>query len=75
MPQYEEGQTVRYKAIGPNSNTAESTGIIKKVATEPTTLAHRKVDASEERPRYEIENSNTGKTAAIYEENILRVAK
>ncbi|KAI9793236.1 MAG: hypothetical protein M1816_000657 [Peltula sp. TS41687] len=72
MPKYEVGQTVRYKPVGgPDSNTSESTGVIKDVSTEPTTMTDRHVDASEESPRYEIENSNTGKSSAIKEENIL----
>ncbi|EFR04865.1 hypothetical protein MGYG_07868 [Nannizzia gypsea CBS 118893] len=72
MPQYKEGQNVRYKPVGgPDSNTPESTGCIMSVLTEPGTQAGRNVDASESRPRYEIENQNTGKTTTIYEENIL----
>ncbi|KAH7015954.1 hypothetical protein B0J12DRAFT_586454 [Macrophomina phaseolina] len=72
MPQYKEGQSVRYKPVGgPDSSTSESIGTIKKVLTEPGNLANRNVDASEENPRYEIENANTGKTTAVYEKNIL----
>ncbi|KAJ9633934.1 hypothetical protein H2199_009183 [Coniosporium tulheliwenetii] len=72
MPKYSEGETVRYKPVGgPDSNTSESTGTIKKVITEPGTLTDRNVDAGEDEPRYEIENTNTGKSSAIYEKNIL----
>ncbi|KAI9830584.1 MAG: hypothetical protein M1826_004610 [Phylliscum demangeonii] len=74
MPQYKVGQKVRYKPIGgPDSNTSESTGTIKNVITEPGNMTDRNVDASEESPRYEIENTNTGKSSAIKEENILGV--
>ncbi|KAL9115604.1 MAG: hypothetical protein Q9187_007242, partial [Circinaria calcarea] len=58
----------------PDSNSSESTGVIKEVATEPTNMTDRNVQASEDNPRYEIENSNTGKTSAIYESNILGTA-
>ncbi|EGY20866.1 uncharacterized protein VDAG_02390 [Verticillium dahliae VdLs.17] len=72
MPDYETGQTVRYKPVGgPDSKTSESVGVIKSVLTEPGRQADRNVDASEDYPRYEIENSNTGKTTTIYEANIL----
>ncbi|KAI9676850.1 MAG: hypothetical protein M1817_006689 [Caeruleum heppii] len=74
-PKYKEGQTVRYKPVGgPNSNTAESTGVVKKVLTQSGQATDRNVEASEESPRYEIANSNTGKTSAIKEENILGTA-
>ncbi|KAJ9639001.1 hypothetical protein H2201_005911 [Coniosporium apollinis] len=76
MPQYSEGDTVRYKPVGgPDSNTSESTGTIKKVLTEPDTVGDRHVNASDDDPRYEIENANTGKTSAIYERNILGKAE
>ncbi|PGH14945.1 hypothetical protein AJ80_05708 [Polytolypa hystricis UAMH7299] len=72
MPQYKEGQSVRYKPVGgPESNTSESIGTIQSVLTEPGTQASRNVQASEEQPRYEVENQNTGKTTTIYEKNIL----
>ncbi|KAJ3535736.1 hypothetical protein NMY22_g6353 [Coprinellus aureogranulatus] len=71
-PQYQKGETVRYKPVGgPDSNTPESTGTIKDVLTQPGRQADRNVQASEEDPRYEIENSNTGKVTTIYEKNIL----
>ncbi|KAJ6577821.1 hypothetical protein B0H19DRAFT_1121465 [Mycena capillaripes] len=72
MPQYKKGQAVRYKPIGgPDSNTPESVGMIHGVLTEPGRQADRNVNASEDDPRYEIENLNTGKTTTIYEKNIL----
>ncbi|ROT38437.1 hypothetical protein SODALDRAFT_339845 [Sodiomyces alkalinus F11] len=72
MPMYKTGDQVRYKPVGgPESQTSESTGIIKDVLTEPGRQAQRNVQASEEEPRYEIENSNTGKTTTIFESNIL----
>ncbi|KAJ7629146.1 hypothetical protein B0H17DRAFT_1217789 [Mycena rosella] len=76
MPQYKKGQNVRYKPIGgPDSNTPESVGTINDVLTEPGVQADRNVNASEEDPRYEIQNSNTGKVTTIYEKNILGVAE
>ncbi|MCL6358405.1 DUF2945 domain-containing protein [Pectobacterium parmentieri] len=71
-PQYKKGQSVRYKPVGgPDSNTSESVGVIRDVLTEPGRQADRNVNASEDDPRYEIENSNTGKLTTIYEKNIL----
>ncbi|KAK1765034.1 hypothetical protein QBC33DRAFT_545566 [Phialemonium atrogriseum] len=72
MPQFKPGQTVTYKPVGgPDSNTPESTGVIKSVLTEPGVQAERNVQASPDNPRYEIENSNTGKTTTVYEANVL----
>ncbi|RYO94310.1 hypothetical protein DL766_005150 [Monosporascus sp. MC13-8B] len=72
MVQYKAGQRVRYKPIGRRSfDTSESTGVIKGVLTEPGMQAGRHVDASNHTPRYEIENSNTGKRSSVYEDNIL----
>ncbi|KAM5493161.1 hypothetical protein McaMca56_006801 [Microsporum canis] len=78
MPQYRQGQNVRYKPVGgPDSNTSESIGCIMSVLTEPGTQAGRNVDASKSNPRYEVryglkvENQNTGKSTTIYEANIL----
>ncbi|KAK4107523.1 hypothetical protein N656DRAFT_840342 [Canariomyces notabilis] len=74
MAGYKQGQTVRYKPIGgPDSNTPESVGKIMNVLTEPGQQAGRNVQASSDNPRYEIENSNTGKTTTVYESNILGV--
>ena len=74
-PQYQKGQTVRYKPVGgPDSNTSESTGKITDVLTEPGVQAERNVQASEDRPRYEIVNENTGKTTTVYEDNVLGTA-
>ncbi|KAE8315610.1 hypothetical protein BDV24DRAFT_129847 [Aspergillus arachidicola] len=76
MPQYRNGQSVIYKPIGgPDSRTPESIGTIQSVLTEPGNQAGRHVDASEENPRYEIENQNTGKTTTVYERNILGPAE
>ncbi|EYE94317.1 DUF2945 domain-containing protein [Aspergillus ruber CBS 135680] len=72
MPQYRNGQAVHYKPVGgPDSRTSESTGTIKSVLTEPGSQAGRNVGASEEEPRYEIENQYTGKTTSVFERNIL----
>lgn len=43
---------------GPDSQTSESTGVIKEVATEPTNMTDRNVDASEESPRYLVSRLN-----------------
>ncbi|GAB1313666.1 hypothetical protein MFIFM68171_03876 [Madurella fahalii] len=75
MANFKPGQTVRYKPVGgPDSNTSESVGKIMGVLTEPGQQAGRNVNASAENPRYEIENSNTGKTTTVYEQNILGAA-
>ncbi|KFH45366.1 hypothetical protein ACRE_038000 [Hapsidospora chrysogenum ATCC 11550] len=75
MPQYKTGQSVRYKPVGgPESNTSESVGTITNVLTEPGVQAERNVQASSDNPRYEIENSNTGKLTTVYESNILGMA-
>jgi hypothetical protein len=67
---------VEYKPVGgPESNTSVSTGKIKSVITEPGRQAGRNVDASEENPRYEIENANTHKVTSVYEQNILGEAE
>ncbi|KAL4752012.1 hypothetical protein BDW72DRAFT_192342 [Aspergillus terricola var. indicus] len=72
MPRYSNGQMVEYKPVGGrDSNTSKSTGTIKSILTEPGRQADRNVDASEDSPRYEIENSNTGKVTTVYEDNIL----
>jgi hypothetical protein len=42
---------------GPGSNTSESTGVIKSILTEPGRQAERNVQASEDRPRYEVWNN------------------
>ncbi|KAF5857100.1 hypothetical protein ETB97_006279 [Aspergillus alliaceus] len=76
MPQYSNGQNVIYKPIGgPDSRTPESIGTIRSVLTEPGAQASRNVDASEDNPRYEIENRKTGKTTSVYERNILGPAE
>ncbi|KAK8055089.1 hypothetical protein PG993_000316 [Apiospora rasikravindrae] len=63
--------TLRLSHPGPDSNTPESTGKILSVLTSPGEQAGMNVDASKDHPRYKIENANTGKSTAIYEENIL----
>ncbi|TEB29101.1 hypothetical protein FA13DRAFT_1632612 [Coprinellus micaceus] len=71
-PQFKVGETVRYKPVGGrDSNTNESTGTIRNCLTEPGRQADRNVNASEDDPRYEIENANTGKLTSVYEQNIL----
>lgn len=43
---------------GPDSNTSESTGTIKKVLTEPDTVGDRHVNASDDDPRYEVSRTS-----------------
>ncbi|KAH8747658.1 hypothetical protein F5883DRAFT_670105 [Diaporthe sp. PMI_573] len=72
MARYETGQSVRYKPVGgPDSQTSETVGVITDVLTEPGIQADRNVQASPDSPRYEIQNSNTGKVTTVYEVNIL----
>ncbi|PGH28052.1 hypothetical protein AJ80_00307 [Polytolypa hystricis UAMH7299] len=72
MPLYHQGMNVRYKPVGgPESRTAESIGLIKSVLTSTTQQGGRTIAASEEDPRYEIQNQNTGKKTMINERNIL----
>ncbi|GKZ18834.1 hypothetical protein AbraIFM66951_009538 [Aspergillus brasiliensis] len=76
MPGYARGDTVRYKPIGgPDSKTAEAIGIIRDVRTHSGTMTGRKIEASDDMPRYEIENSHTHKRAAIKESSILGPAE
>ncbi|KAF3404101.1 hypothetical protein DPV78_002708 [Talaromyces pinophilus] len=87
MPQYKVNDSVRYKPvgaywntrshligyliIGPQSHTSETVGVIKEVLTSPGNLTGRQVQATEQDPRYEIENSHTHKRTAIKESNII----
>ncbi|KAJ5918426.1 hypothetical protein N7466_010418 [Penicillium verhagenii] len=76
MPNFQEGQRVNYKPVGgPNSNTSSSIGIIREVATKPTALTGRSVTASDEEPRYQIENLKTHKHSAVKEANIIGPAE
>ncbi|KAI9928974.1 hypothetical protein AWENTII_001359 [Aspergillus wentii] len=73
---YRQGESVRYKPVGgPESKTSESTGVIREVSTSPTQLTGRNVAASEDEPRYEIENLHTHKRSAIKESNIIGPAE
>ncbi|KAF7121912.1 hypothetical protein CNMCM5793_009466 [Aspergillus hiratsukae] len=75
-PQYREGEKVHYKPVGgPESKTSESVGTIQQVSTQPTEMTGRRVQASEDEPRYEIKNDRTGKHTAIKEANILGPAE
>ncbi|KAI1116208.1 hypothetical protein F5Y14DRAFT_408538 [Nemania sp. NC0429] len=48
-------------STGPDSNTSESTGVIRNVLTEPGMQASRHVQASVDEPRYEVRDaSNNG---------------
>ncbi|EAW09778.1 DUF2945 domain-containing protein [Aspergillus clavatus NRRL 1] len=76
MPEFRKGDSVRYKPVGgPESHTSETVGVIREVSTKPTQLTGRNVAASEEEPRYEIENSHTHRRSAIKESNILGPAE
>ncbi|KAJ5723342.1 hypothetical protein N7488_001377 [Penicillium malachiteum] len=76
MPAFHTGQRVNYKPVGgPNSNTSASIGVIREIATQPTALTGRSVDASEAMPRYQIENLKTHKSSAVKECNILGPAE
>ncbi|KAJ9419852.1 hypothetical protein QL093DRAFT_2016127, partial [Fusarium oxysporum] len=73
---YKTGQSVRYKPVGgPDSQTSETVGVITDVLTEPGIQADRNVQASPDSPRYEIQNSNTGKVTTVYEANILGLSE
>ncbi|KAJ5105824.1 hypothetical protein NUU61_003171 [Penicillium alfredii] len=76
MPNYRKGERVNYRPVGgPQSNTSESIGVIREVATKSTQLTGRNVEASADEPRYEIENEHTHKRSAIKESNILGPAE
>ncbi|KAI9027775.1 hypothetical protein DFJ74DRAFT_502736 [Hyaloraphidium curvatum] len=64
------GDRVEYHAV--EGGTQTSTGVIKEIVTEPTNVTGRNVKASEDEPRYVIENENTGKESAIYKKAIER---
>ncbi|RYP66614.1 hypothetical protein DL770_008773 [Monosporascus sp. CRB-9-2] len=67
-PLYKKGETVRYKPVGgPDSNTSESTGKITDVLTEPGVQADRNVQASEDRPRYEVSRNPSSRSYASSE--------
>ncbi|KAJ5792992.1 uncharacterized protein N7503_008970 [Penicillium pulvis] len=76
MPIFHQGQRVSYKPVGgPDSNTSASVGIIREIATKPTNLTGRSVVASDEEPRYQIENEKTHKSSAVKEANIIGPAE
>ncbi|KAL7266892.1 hypothetical protein RUND412_010542 [Rhizina undulata] len=74
-PKFQEGQKVEYHPIGGAHGTSTSTGVIKRVLTEPDHAGSTgvTVKASPDDPRYEIQNDKTGKTSAVKEGNIERV--
>jgi hypothetical protein len=73
---FEVGQRVVYHAIG--STMQISVGIIRDIITEHETVGSNErpvtVKASEEEPRFLIENVNTGKATPYKRENIVRLA-
>ncbi|EPS30226.1 hypothetical protein POX_b02764 [Penicillium oxalicum] len=76
MPAFQTGQRVTYKPVGGReSHTSESVGVIRDVSTHNTTMTGRMVEASQEEPRYEIENEHTRKRSAVKESNILGPAE
>ncbi|KAJ5539995.1 hypothetical protein N7513_008327 [Penicillium frequentans] len=76
MPMFHQGQRVSYKPVGgPDSNTSASVGVIREIATKPTNLTGRSVVASDEEPRYQIENEKTHKSSAVKEANIIGPAE
>ncbi|KAE8379177.1 hypothetical protein BDV26DRAFT_291492 [Aspergillus bertholletiae] len=56
---------------GPDLRIPVNIGTIQSVLTEARNQASRNVNASEENPRYQIANLNTGRTTSVYERNIL----
>ncbi|PYH91844.1 hypothetical protein BO71DRAFT_384700 [Aspergillus ellipticus CBS 707.79] len=86
MPDYAEGDTVRYKPIGgPASKTAEAIGIIREVIPQATTTTASGTATTTGRSsgtatggevlRYGIENSHTHKRSTIKESSILGPAE
>lgn len=72
---FKEGDRVIYRPVGGAMQT--SVGVIKKVLTHPEEVGtrHTEVKASEEAPRYVIENEHTKKETAYKLENIIDYAK
>ncbi|KAJ5155785.1 hypothetical protein N7492_008588 [Penicillium capsulatum] len=77
MPAFKKGERVNYKPVGgPASNTSASVGVVRAVATQPgASMTGRNVEASEDEPRYEIENEKTHKSSAVKEANIIGPAE
>ena len=72
--EFKEGDHVEYHPIGGGQeNTATTTGTIKKILTEkqPAGETGVQVNASDDEPRYLIENDKTGKETAYKKENII----
>ncbi|KAF3483187.1 uncharacterized protein GIQ15_02511 [Arthroderma uncinatum] len=73
MPQFRPGQSIVYRPVGgPDSMTSDTIGTITGVLTHDGKQAGRNVAASDDEPRYEVENQNTGKLTSIKEANILQ---
>ncbi|KAJ5668748.1 hypothetical protein N7462_009818 [Penicillium macrosclerotiorum] len=76
MPAFKKGDKVNYKPVGgPASHTNTSVGVICDLSTTRANFSGRIVQASEEEPRYEVENQRTRKKSAIKESNILGPAE
>lgn len=72
--EFKEGDRVVYHPVGGAMQT--SVGVIKKVLTheEEVGARHATMHASEEEPRYVIENEHTKKETAYKRENIVEKA-
>ncbi|EFR00335.1 hypothetical protein MGYG_03337 [Nannizzia gypsea CBS 118893] len=73
MPRFYTGQNIVYRPVGGrDSRTSDTIGTITNVLTHDGRQAGRNVTASDDEPRYEVENQNTGKLTSIKEENVLQ---
>ena len=72
--EFQEGDRVVYHPVGGAMQT--SVGVIKKIITheEEAGVRHTTMHASEEEPRYLIENEHTQKETAYKRENIVEKA-
>lgn len=75
MTNYKVGDRVVYHPVGTAMQT--TTGVIKEILTHPEEVGtrHTTVKASEEHPRYVIENDHTHKETAYKLDNIEGKAK
>lgn len=69
--EFKEGDRVIYHPVGGATQT--SVGVIKKILTQEEEVGtrHTTMHASEEEPRYVIENEHTKKETAYKRENII----
>ncbi|EPZ36590.1 hypothetical protein ROZALSC1DRAFT_30800 [Rozella allomycis CSF55] len=71
--EFQEGDHVVYRPVGQAMQI--STGVIKKILTEKQESEYRNINASEEEPRFVIENDHTHKETAYKLENLLDYAE